>query len=46
MTRLRLIALLSVATLTLSACMSENDTDSREGLVSITHTTKGTLYWE
>ena len=48
MTRARLIALLTIATVGLSACgVSEGiDADSKDGMVLITHTTKGTLYWE
>ena len=49
MTRLRTFSLLSIALVGLSACgMSEMnmDSDSDEGIFLITHTTKGTLYWE
>lgn len=48
MTRIRTFSLLTVALLGLSACgMSEAiDADSSEGIFLITHTTKGTLYWE
>lgn len=48
MTRIRTISLLAVALVGLSACgMSESmDGDSDQGVFQITHTTKGTLYWE
>ena len=47
MTKLRTIAFMTVAALSLSACMSEGvDADSNSGLVQITHTTKGSLYWQ
>jgi hypothetical protein len=49
MTRLRTLSLLSIALVGLTACgMAEGamDSDSDEGVFLITHTTKGTLYWE
>lgn len=47
MNRLRLIALMSIAVVGLSACMSEGvDGDSDDGVFQITHTTKGTVYWQ
>lgn len=47
MTRLRTIALMSVAVFGLSACLSEGiDSDSKEGIIMITHTGPGTLYWQ
>lgn len=48
MTRIRSLALLAAAAFTLTACgMSEGiDADSTAGIYQITHTTKGTLYWE
>ncbi len=48
MTRMRTISLLTVALVALSACsIGENlDADSPDGIFTITHTTKGTLYWE
>lgn len=47
MKRFTLAALISVAVASLSACMSEGiDGDSNEGLVQITHTTKGSVYWQ
>ena len=48
MTRLRSFALLSATAFALTACgMSESiDSDSPDGIFTITHTTKGSLYWE
>jgi len=47
MTRFRTLALMTLASVALSACMGEGiDADSTDGLITITHTTKGTLYWE
>jgi len=47
MTHIRKIAILTVALVSLSGCLSEGiDQDSTEGVYTITHTTKGTLYWE
>jgi len=48
MTRLRTFALLSITTVALTACgMSEGiDADSADGVFAITHTTKGTVYWQ
>ena len=48
MTRIRTLSLIALATLTLSACgMGESmDADSDEGVFAITHTTKGTVYWQ
>lgn len=48
MAHIRKISLLTVALVGLSACMSERsmDRDSGGEYVTITHTTKGTLYWE
>ena len=47
MSRLCLATILLVTTLPLSACMSEGaDRDSDDGYITITHTTRGTLYWE
>ena len=44
----RTLSLIAIAALTLSACgMSEGiDADSDEGVFTITHTTKGTVYWQ
>jgi len=42
-------ALLSIALVGLTACgvgEASMDSDSDEGVFTITHTTKGTLYWE
>ena len=46
MTHIRTLSLIAIAALTLSACgMSEGiDADSDEGVFTITHTTKGTVY--
>ena len=49
MTRLRTFSLLSIALVGLTACgvgEASMDSDSDEGVFTITHTTKGTLYWE
>ena len=47
MTRLRSVDLMTIAAMSLSACLSEGiDQDSNEGIVQITHTTKGTVYWQ
>jgi len=45
MISLRLFALMSITAL--SACSMEGvDGDSGDGLIQITHTERGTLYWE
>jgi ABC-type glycerol-3-phosphate transport system substrate-binding protein len=48
MTHIRTLSLIAIAALTLSACgMSEGiDADSDEDVFTITHTTKGTVYWQ
>ena len=47
MTRIRTMTILAITVMSLTACMSEGiDNDSDEGIFTITHTTKGTLYWE
>ncbi|MDC1380234.1 hypothetical protein N8388_06240 [Octadecabacter sp.] len=48
MTRIRTLSLIAIAALTLSACgMLEGiDADADEGVFTITHTTKGTVYWQ
>lgn len=47
MSRFIKFAFLAVTVASLSACMSEGiDRDSDDGIFTITHTTKGTLYWE
>lgn len=49
MTRICSFSLLTVALVALSACGSSEasmDSDSSAGISMITHTTKGTLYWE
>ncbi|MCF2870559.1 hypothetical protein L0664_05735 [Octadecabacter sp. G9-8] len=48
MTRIRNFALIAFATVGLTACgMSEGiDADSDDGVFTITHTTKGTVYWQ
>lgn len=47
MTRIRTASLMMIALVGLSACMSEGiDSDSSEGIIMITHTTAGSVYWE
>ncbi len=47
MKRLRTFALLTLAATSLSACLSEGiDQDSTDGIMVITHTTRGTVYWQ
>jgi len=47
MTRIRTLSFILIAFTGLSACMSEGiDADSDEGIYTITHTTKGTVYWQ
>lgn len=47
MTHTLKFALLTAALVSLSACMSEGiDNDSDEGVFTITHTTRGTVYWQ
>lgn len=47
MTRLKAFAFLSIAALSLSACMSEGiDADSSEGVFMIYHNGPGTVYWQ
>ncbi|SLN17026.1 hypothetical protein [Pseudooctadecabacter jejudonensis] len=42
---LRALTLMTACLVTLAACSGSNG-DSTEGIITITHTERGTLYWE
>lgn len=47
MTRIAKFTALALTVVSLSACMSESiDADSTEGIITITHTGMGTVYWQ
>ena len=47
MTRLRTAVLFMIASVGLTDCIGEGiEGDSNQDIVQITHTTKGSLYWE